>query len=303
MIEPSHLLSVIVPVSNMEGRLGYLEDWLKKSKGLDLQIILIHDKSGDSTGAELTKILTENGLEDVILIEGFFGSPGSARNVGIDASSGMWIAFWDSDDVPNAAVISGYLDHTVDCKSQVVVGSFQTVDLSNGEVKSQILSNPKSAETILAIGMNPGLWRFVIRHTLIDDSRFPATKMAEDQAFLVNILAKTEFYETTQQIFYTYHKGVLNQLTSRKDAIEDLPKSLESLSTARYILKDLSVVRLIMAYRQLVTGLKLCSWRKKVKTVKAFVIFSLKTRFTLRESFAIIKIFAEVPPRKLRLGK
>jgi len=287
----------------MEERLGYLQEWLKSSKNLDLQVILVHDESGDSTGTELKRFLGENKLNQVVLIEGFFGSPGSARNAGIDASSGKWITFWDSDDAPKAETVFGYLAHEVDEESQMVIGSFQTIDLTNGDVKSQILSDSINAETILEIGMNPGLWRIVIKRTLIGDSRFPATKMAEDQIFLADIFAKIGFFETTQRIFYTYHKGFLNQLTSRKEAIDELPKSLESLTTASYILQDLSVVRVIMAYRQLMTSLKFCSWSKKVAAVKAFITFFVKTRFTLRETISASKLLVEANSRRLRLGR
>ncbi len=302
MMESSHLLSVIVPVKKMDGKLSYLQEWLRKSKNFDLQVILVHDESGDSTGTELRRFLGENKLDHVVLLEGFFGSPGSARNVGIEASSGKWITFWDSDDAPKVDTVFGYIAQAVDEKSQMVVGSFQTIDLSNGEVKSQILSDSIKAETILAIGMNPGLWRIVIKRTLIGDSRFPATKMAEDQIFLADIFAKIEFFETTEKIFYTYHKGFLNQLTSQKDAINELPRSLESLSTADYRLKELSVVRVMMAYRQLLTSLKFCSWRNKVASARALLIFLIKTRFALRETISAISLYVKANLRRLRLG-
>ncbi len=302
-MESSHLLSVIVPVRSMEGRLNYLQEWLKKSKNFDLQVILVHDDSGDSTGTELRRFLGETELDQVVLLEGLFGSPGSARNAGIEASSGKWITFWDSDDAPKADTVLGYLSDIVDEKSQMAVGSFQTIDLSNGEVKSQILSDSIKAETILAIGMNPGLWRIVIKRTLIGDSRFPATRMAEDQIFLADIFAKVEYFETTEKIFYTYHKGFLNQLTSRKDAINELPRSLESLSTADYKLKELSVVRVMMVYRQLLTSIKFCSWRNKVASVRAFLTFLIKTRFTLSETISAISLYVKANSRKLRLGR
>jgi len=303
MMESSHLLSVIVPVRNMEERLGYLQEWIKSSKNFDLQVVLVHDESGDSTGTELRSFLSENELNQVVLIDGYFGSPGSARNAGIEASSGKWITFWDSDDAPKTEIVLGYLAHAVDEKSEMVIGSFQTLDLSSGEIESQILSESIKAETILAIGTNPGLWWIVIKRTLIGDSRFPATKMAEDQTFLSEIFAKIGIFETTQRFFYTYHKGVFNQLTSRKDAIDELPKSLESLSTASYILQELSTVRVIMAYRQLLTSLKFCSWSKKAAAVKAFIIFFVKTRFTLRDTISAGRLLVEANSGRLRLGK
>jgi hypothetical protein len=52
-IKPALTLSVIVPLTKMSGRFNELKSWIVASKGLPLQIILIHDIQDSLTGVEL----------------------------------------------------------------------------------------------------------------------------------------------------------------------------------------------------------------------------------------------------------
>ena len=93
------LLSVIVPVARMSGRLALMQSWLTSISNLDtVEVIVVHDKQDEETSRELREILNSVNSDRCILIEEFVNSPGLARNLGLKAASGIWVIFADSDD-------------------------------------------------------------------------------------------------------------------------------------------------------------------------------------------------------------
>jgi glycosyltransferase involved in cell wall biosynthesis len=90
------LISVIVPVYNVEKYLKRCIDSIIKQTYKNLEIILVDDGSTDSSG----DICDQYGISDlrIKIIHKQNGGLSSARNAGIDKSTGELIAFIDSDD-------------------------------------------------------------------------------------------------------------------------------------------------------------------------------------------------------------
>ena len=90
------LISVIVPVYNVEKYLNDCIESIISQVYSNLEIILIDDGSLDNSG----KICDEYAKKDsrIKVIHKENGGVSSARNIGLDISTGEWIAFIDSDD-------------------------------------------------------------------------------------------------------------------------------------------------------------------------------------------------------------
>ncbi len=91
-------ISVIVPAYNAEASLQKTAESLR-CQSIDqsqLEIILVNDGSSDST-LEICHQLAEE-ADNIVVIDKQNGGVGSARNAGIDAAHGKYIAFLDSDD-------------------------------------------------------------------------------------------------------------------------------------------------------------------------------------------------------------
>lgn len=90
------LISVIVPVYNVEKYLRRCVDSILKQTYRNLEILLVDDGSTDGCAA----ICDDYGRKDVRVrvIHKENGGLSSARNVGIDAAMGELLAFVDSDD-------------------------------------------------------------------------------------------------------------------------------------------------------------------------------------------------------------
>lgn len=89
-------LSVVVPVYNVEKYIGEMIESLQNQTLRDLEIILVDDGSPDCSGV----ICDEYAAKDdrIKVIHKPNGGVGAARNDGMDAATGEWIVFCDSDD-------------------------------------------------------------------------------------------------------------------------------------------------------------------------------------------------------------
>lgn len=89
-------LSVVVPVYNVEKYIGEMIESLQNQTLRDLQIILVDDGSPDRSGAICDEYAAKD--ERITVIHKPNGGVGAARNDGLDAATGEWIVFCDSDD-------------------------------------------------------------------------------------------------------------------------------------------------------------------------------------------------------------
>ncbi len=89
-------ISVIVPIYNTIQYLKHCVDSILRQSFQDLEIILVDDGSTDGSGALCDQYRSKH--ENIIVIHKQNAGLGYARNSGIDAASGKYLAFVDSDD-------------------------------------------------------------------------------------------------------------------------------------------------------------------------------------------------------------
>jgi glycosyltransferase involved in cell wall biosynthesis len=92
--------SIVCPVFNSEKWVQRTLDTVLKQTFSSLELIIIDDGSVDNTPSFVAEYLQRRrpGFRWIILANEHRG-PGAARNVGIRAAKGEWIAFLDSDDL------------------------------------------------------------------------------------------------------------------------------------------------------------------------------------------------------------
>lgn len=105
------MVSVIVPVYNVENVLHYCIDSILNQSYTDFELLLIDDGSTDRSGDICEAFATEDTRIRVIHKEN--GGVSSARNCGIDNAIGEYICFVDSDDYVN----SEYLESLIKSKN------------------------------------------------------------------------------------------------------------------------------------------------------------------------------------------
>lgn len=100
--------SIIVPVYNAEAFIDKCIGCVMSQNFTDYELILVNDGSKDNS----YEICTDYAKKDkrIICVDKKNGGPGSARNAGIEASNGKYIAFLDSDDIVSKFWLQAYYD-------------------------------------------------------------------------------------------------------------------------------------------------------------------------------------------------
>lgn len=92
----SSLISVIVPVYNVQQYLSQCVESILAQTYQRLEIILVDDGSTDGSGRLCDDFAQKDGRIKVLHVTN--GGPAKARNIGIDCATGEYIVFVDSDD-------------------------------------------------------------------------------------------------------------------------------------------------------------------------------------------------------------
>jgi len=227
-------LSIICPVKNMEGRLGNLRSWVS-SCAPQIQIILIADSCTDKTHEELLDLKNSLDHLQILVIEGQYGSPGSARNAGLVLAQGNWISFWDSDDLGYPELLLESLEGTVPESSEVVISGYE-IRSDEKFIQRWLGLNENIKTSLNDVALEPGIWRFCFRNSIILATNFSHHHMGEDQLFLVQLNLESRNIFLLDAIIYTYYKNVENQLTSSKEGLSDLRPVINEL--AEYMRKS-----------------------------------------------------------------
>ena len=220
------LISVIVPVYNVEGYLNKCVQSLVTQKYQHLEIILVDDGSTDSSG----KLCDELSLTDrrIKVIHKVNGGLSSARNVGLDAATGGYISFIDSDDYVASDFYESLLavtasDRTIACSHIVrvdengVITPRKDPHISGGRISSEDFVR----ELLLHIG-DVSVCSKLFKRDLIGSQRFDETKLNEDLLFVIDLLPKIDCIAFTGKVGY-YYLCRTDSISSRYGkAIEDM---------------------------------------------------------------------------------
>lgn len=148
------IVSVIVPVYNVE---PYLEECLyslELQTMAAIQVIMVNDGSTDGSAAILKKYADRDAR--FVYIEQSNQGLSAARNVGLLYATGEYIAFLDSDDWLLSTALQNLYDVALLCDADVVAGNVMSVN-SDGRV----VSWGRRGRDLLPIGVSmPGLEYF-----------------------------------------------------------------------------------------------------------------------------------------------
>ena len=119
------LISVVIPVYNVEKYLDRCLESVVNNDYRELQIICVNDGSVDSSGDILNRWALKDSRIQVIEQKNV-GLPG-ARNTGIRHSSGEYLCFVDSDDCIRPQYFSALLQGIVDNDADMALCGFQRI--------------------------------------------------------------------------------------------------------------------------------------------------------------------------------
>ncbi|MES0371594.1 MAG: glycosyltransferase family 2 protein [Mariprofundaceae bacterium] len=102
-------VSVVIPTYNAAQTIERCVEGLRKQSLMPLEIIIVDNGSSDATVDYITSVINDFPCKIRLLNEASRGAA-AARNCGVRAASGAWIAFTDSDCIPDKQWLSSGCD-------------------------------------------------------------------------------------------------------------------------------------------------------------------------------------------------
>ena len=200
----SILVSVIVPVYNVESYLSKCIESIKCQSYANIEIILVDDGSTDSSGKLCDKFGKSDGRIRVFHKDN--GGVSSARNLGIDNCHGEYITFIDSDDWVEQNYIEVLLEEILTDVNQLVFCKydiFMNRCFKPGYLK---IDGKFTKNTYDFIKTAHGrVWGAICSRKIIGDLRFDENlAIGEDALFFAEVILKTSFVRIIPNILYHY---------------------------------------------------------------------------------------------------
>ena len=180
----SPLVSVIIPVYNVEEYLVQCVDSVRNQTYKNIEIFLVDDGSTDQSG-EICDFYSS--IDDRIhVIHKKNGGLSSARNAGIELANGEYFAFIDSDDYADLEMIEVLCDRVIKAQAEIAFGGYETIDETGSQLKCRSINkNYTSFEALQALSGDTGIplgtiWNKIYKRSLFDNIRFPLGKYHED---------------------------------------------------------------------------------------------------------------------------
>ena len=208
-----HIVSIIVPVYNVERYLDKCIQSILKQTFYDFEVILVDDGSTDNSG----KICDKYGKLDsrVKVIHKKNGGLSSARNKGIEVAKGNFIAFIDSDDYIHNQMLEILYKGINQNNSDISICKYKrfkeneiikdkTYDIESISFKNytniEALSNLQSESVVeFVIACNK-----LYRKELFNNLRYEDGRIHEDEFIIHKLLYKCNLVSYTSAELYYY---------------------------------------------------------------------------------------------------
>lgn len=223
------MLSIIIPVFNVEMCLSACIDSILKQQYTNFELILIDDGSMDGSGCICDAYVAKDNR--IIVIHQENQGVSVARNVGLERAKGEYITFVDADDeissdfCSNVVLFEKYPELDLIFISPTIMNTKQIYRAGN---KERIFSTRKEIyECMLDIkGMFGVCWGMIFKKAIYFDNKnaikFPIGQIrGQDLAIYLNILKRTQCLYVSTQGFYNY--------CFRKNSASHLPWQFVSL--------------------------------------------------------------------------
>lgn len=222
------MVSIIVPVYNVEPYLNECLDSLLQQTYRDIEILLVDDGSTDRSG----DICDEYAMRDARIVVTHQKNKGlsAARNTALDQARGKYIMFVDSDDY----VMADYVSHMVSLMAQekdadIAICRFYNCYEQKGgtylqkpcisQPEKYVMSGmeilPRRFDAMKIYYVVP--WNKIFRREIFAEIRFPEGQVCEDAWVSLDYYRISKKVVCTDEMLYCYR--------SRSDSITHKPST------------------------------------------------------------------------------
>lgn len=239
--EMNELVSIIIPIYNVEAYLEECLDSVCRQSYENLEILLINNRSTDASGDIAHRYALRDSRIQVYKTEA--AGVSAARNMGIEKAAGKYISFVDSDDVISRDFIRRLYEliciHDADiaqcgfirgAESQALErqtgkqDSIKTECFTGLEMQFQLFDSEKEMAAVV-------LWDKLYRRELFQGIVFPEGKVHEDDAVVYRIYnnAANVVVTNEKEYFYRVRRGSIVTGTENKKIFDKKDNYKEKL--------------------------------------------------------------------------
>ncbi len=198
------MISIIVPVYNVEPYLRKCLDSIINQTYRDLEILIIDDGSTDGSGAICDEYKVD---ERVKVFHTENRGLSAARNLGLDNTTGEWIGFVDSDDWIEPDMYQVLIKRAEETGADVVECGYYLEYPDRSvirEGKTFTMPGMEAIHALLRLDIYNGVWNRLWKRKCFDNIRFPEGRIHEDVATTYRVFLLAERVCGTDQDKYHY---------------------------------------------------------------------------------------------------
>lgn len=228
-------VSVIVPVYKVEKYLHRCVDSILQQTYSNLEVILVDDGSPDNCG----KICDDYAEKDsrILVVHQENLGCSSARNNGLDRSTGKFILFVDSDDYIHHKMIETMVNNLLETSSDICICGRHRFSSENSVDEDQLFQNFQEEKRIFTKDqvlihlftdmslIRHAPWDKICKRELYKDIRFPTGRRYEDAGTTFRLLSKCKIISYISDPFYYYAvnpRGFTEQQYTEQHAIDHM---------------------------------------------------------------------------------
>lgn len=243
------MISVIVTIYNVQNYLERAIASICTQTYQDLEILLVDDGSTDCSGA----ICDEWAQKDsrIRVIHKPNGGVASARNMGLQAASGEYITFVDSDDSIEPRMYEDMLRELLQHQADLAICNYKAVDqygVSDTSTEDVTVFNGREALEVFVTederyNIQNAVWNKLYRRQLTEGLGFSDGKIFEDIVYATKLIARCEKCVYLNHAYYSYtvdrgasimnSKKIYNILTDQVEAYQEKGEFLKSIGEER----------------------------------------------------------------------
>ena len=201
------LVSVIIPVYNTEEFLPLCMETVLGQTWREMEILLVDDGSAPACAALCDEYAARDGR--VRVIHKANAGAAAARNTALDAMTGEYVTFVDSDDYIALDMVEALMElalaHDADMASSRGIYTTRRELFPVEQPPLEIWEGEGRAVLYRLASWRPAVWPKVYRKKLFDGIRFPETRIYEDDGITVPLLWDCGKIVYTNQRYYYYY--------------------------------------------------------------------------------------------------
>ncbi len=232
------LLSVIVPIYNVEEYLERCIESILKQVFQNFELILINDGSIDKSGFICDKYKAKD--KRIIVIHQHNSGVSSARNAGLKIARGIYISFIDPDDWIDKEMYAKMIDGITKATDIDLVCIHARSILETGDIISSKNNCPKNGLLLDRYAMwknmfssptiiSPNVWSKLFKKDLINTVFDVRYKNGEDLKFLLEYSINCRKMLLLPQDYYNYFMRLNSAARGRDARFSDLCHGIEDV--------------------------------------------------------------------------